>query len=217
MKRNIYLSILLVFVLLVFSVKLKAQYVSIYDEKGNAKSIQAIRVEESLNNLKKYSIHAATNISSSAPRPLTIAQKTGSYLIDGFAKFKINDFAAAIEYYNKAIDLNPDFKEAYFFRAMARKITRNYTGAIEDYNKALEFSPRDEIYYCGRGEAKMEMQNNAGAMKDFNTAIEINKKYEEAYYNRGIAKKNLNDHSGALEDLNKAIELSPKFALAYMH
>ena len=41
---------------------------------------------------------------------------------------------AAIEYFSKAIELEPKYAEAYFNRGNAKFKLSNYTGAIEDFS-----------------------------------------------------------------------------------
>ena len=46
-----------------------------------------------------------------------------------------------IEYYNKAIELDPQFKEAYEGRGISKILLGQYKEAVEDFNKTLEIDP----------------------------------------------------------------------------
>ncbi len=58
----------------------------------------------------------------------------------------------AIPYYNKAIEINPTFANAYFSRGVAyAQGTGQYDQAISDYNKAIEINPRFAKAILSRG------------------------------------------------------------------
>ena len=46
--------------------------------------------------------------------------------------------------YNKAIDMNPDFVEAYYYRGNAYIKLRQYEKALVDYNSAIAINPNYE-------------------------------------------------------------------------
>ena len=54
---------------------------------------------------------------------------------------------AAIENYHKAIEINPDFKEAYIHLGDAVKKTGDVKSAMENYRKAIKIDPRDSEPY----------------------------------------------------------------------
>src|SRR5665213_1143019 len=56
----------------------------------------------------------------------------------GSVKFKNQDYKGAIEQFDKAIDLKPDYAEAYFGRGDARLMLENYPAAIKDFDQAAE-------------------------------------------------------------------------------
>ena len=66
-----------------------------------------------------------------------------------------------IEDYNKALDLDPNYTEAYYNRGLAKDELQDYEGAIEDYNKALDLDPNDTYAYNNRELAlqKLNEQN----------------------------------------------------------
>src|SRR5215204_1440714 len=52
------------------------------------------------------------------------------------------DYDEAIREYTKAIELNPQFAEAYYNRGIAYSDKKEYDAAIQDYTKAIELNPR---------------------------------------------------------------------------
>ncbi|BAY23782.1 TPR domain protein [Calothrix sp. NIES-2100] len=122
---------------------------------------------------------------------------------------------AALEQYNKAIELNPKYANAYVSRGIVRDDLNDKQGALQDYNQAIELDPQYAIAYYNRGIVRDDLSDEQGALKDYNQAIELDPKYVNAYINRGIVRKNLGDKQGALQDYNQAIALDPKDADAY--
>ena len=57
----------------------------------------------------------------------------------------------AIASFDKAIELKPDYHEAYYERGNAYNINGEYSKAIDDYNKTLEFYPQYAEAYKKRG------------------------------------------------------------------
>ncbi len=142
-------------------------------------------------------------------------QTAEEYFYSAFAKDDLGDYTGAIQDYNKAIELDPDFVDAYINRGIDKHSLGDNIGAIQDFNKAIELDPDYARAYYDRGYAKFELGEYRGAIQDFNKAIELDPDFVDAYNNRGCAKDDLGDYTGAIQDYNKAIELDPDFVDAY--
>ena len=71
----------------------------------------------------------------------------------------LGNFQEAIMNFNKAIELNPKFMEAYGNRAIARYSVKDMTGAIEDCEKVLERNPNDQTAIQLKARVQQELQN----------------------------------------------------------
>ena len=138
-----------------------------------------------------------------------------SYYNRGNAYAKLKKHDKAIEDYNKAIELDPEYATAYYNRGNAYAKLKKYEKAIEDYNKAIELNPEYAMAYNNRGNAYDELKKHEKAIEDYNKAIVLNPEYAMAYNNRGNAYDGLKKYEKAIEDYNKAIVLNPVFAMAY--
>jgi len=127
------------------------------------------------------------------------------------------DYQSAIDDYDKALEINPRFENAFFHRGCLKEKLENYQSAINDYNKALEINPKSGNAFCHRGWCKCYLSDFDGAIIDFTKAIENPKdeyraKNQFIYVDRAEAKFRLEDYQGAIDDYDKAIEMEPEFA-----
>lgn len=127
------------------------------------------------------------------------------------------DYAEAITYYSKAIEIDPNNVEVFTARADAKYCLRNYSGSIADYTLAISVNDRYEDSYYNRGTAKVKIHDVNGAIADYTKTIEINPLHEKAFYNRATLYNKLENYSDAISDFSKCIEINPLSAEAYFY
>ena len=88
-------------------------------------------------------------------------------------KYDKGDYKGAIVAYNEAIQINPNFVEAYLFRGIARFDLGDKQGAIQDYNQALKIDPNFARAYIARGIAHYDLGDKQGAISDFQQAVRL--------------------------------------------
>jgi tetratricopeptide (TPR) repeat protein len=161
--------------------------------------------------------------------PLLAQSEAQVYWKSGNAKYNSKNYAGAIRDYDKAIEKDPKYLNAYINRGLSKVELRNYTEAIQDYDKAIGIDSSHVVSYTIRGIAKDSLLNYKGAIEDYNKAIRIKPndawsyfnrgnaryklmdypiefvpRYMQAYYSRGLAKQRNNDMDGACSDWRKA-------------
>jgi tetratricopeptide (TPR) repeat protein len=129
--------------------------------------------------------------------------------------FKETNHYKEIEYFSKAIELKPNYKAAFFNRAIAKSDLGKYNEAITDYNQTIRLKPDDEQAFLNRGEVKRKLGMYTEAISDFDQAILLKHDYADAFNNRGVAKKELSKYTEAISDYNQAILLKPDYAEAF--
>src|SRR3989338_3734325 len=122
---------------------------------------------------------------------------------------------SAIEAYTKAIQLDPNYADAYINRGNAYADKGQYDRAIEDYNRAIALDPNLAQAYNNRGNAYKNKGQYDRAIEDYNRAIALDPNLAQAYNNRGNAYADKGQYDRAIEDYNKAIALDPNDAAAY--
>ena len=123
----------------------------------------------------------------------SFGQNADTYINQGIAKAKAEDYSGAIADYTKAIELDPESATAYGLRGREKCSLEDYNGAIADMNKAIVINPKSSTFYYTRGLAKELSKNYTGAIADYNKAIEI-ESFGQYYDARGDAKLDLEDN-----------------------
>ncbi len=131
----------------------------------------------------------------------------------GIKKAEEGDFEGALENFDRAIKLKPDYADAYNNRASVRHELRDDAGAIEDCTEAILLNPNCAVYHNNLGIISYSSDDDRGARADHTRAIKVNAGDAQAYNNRGFARLRLGDLQGALKDFTQAIELNSNDAL----
>ena len=69
---------------------------------------------------------------------LAYAQTVEDYFNSGKAKYNLKDYKGAIEDFNKAIELNPNYAKAYYNRGIAKILSGQKDDGCLDLSKAGE-------------------------------------------------------------------------------
>ncbi|HHQ45431.1 MAG TPA: AAA family ATPase, partial [Candidatus Altiarchaeales archaeon] len=105
--------------------------------------------------------------------------------------YKIGEFQKSVEFYNKALELNPDLLETYFNRALAYTRMQQYDKALEDLAKVVEMNPHLAEAYYTRGLVYEYKQDYNRAVQDYNKALEVDPGYSKADTQRQVAQGKL--------------------------
>jgi tetratricopeptide (TPR) repeat protein len=97
-----------------------------------------------------------------------------TFFNSGNEKYKNGDADGALNDYNKAIEMNPNYYKAYNNRAIIK--TTEYkkdAEALKDFNKAIEINPEYADAYLGRGTLQYNLKNTEEACKDWEKALSL--------------------------------------------
>jgi tetratricopeptide (TPR) repeat protein len=112
-----------------------------------------------------------------------------------------------IEYFTKALELNPNLADAYEKRGLLYYFQGKYDKVIEDYNKYLDFEPAKAEAYWMLGMGYLKSENYEPAIDNFSNAIHLKPKNLKSYAYRAEAYRLSGKDEKAFLDVNKAIEL----------
>ena len=138
------------------------------------------------------------------------------YKTRGFLAYERGDYKDAITDYDIAIDKNPNYAEAYYWRGLVkRRLKRPYEAAIADYSHAIRLNSNYAEAYYERGASKYNLKQYEEAINDLNETVRLKPDYVKAYYARGRVKYYLEQYEEAIVDYSHAIRLDPKHSGAY--
>ncbi len=143
--------------------------------------------------------------------------RSANYYKNGKAKVELKDYTGAIVEYTKAIEVKPNYAQAYRGRGAAKINLDDYRGAIADFTKAIEIDPNDTFSYWDRGIASgfLKDYDYNGAIADLTKVIAIIPNADSAYYYRGQIKMRQKNYDGAIADCDIAIQMNPTDEKSY--
>ena len=117
---------------------------------------------------------------SAKPEPPLPADE---FYASGNAKSSRGDMDGAIADYTQAIQLRPDFAEAYNSRGSAKQRKGDLDWALIDYARAIELNPGYAPAYNNRGSVERARGELGAAIADFTRAIELDPDFSVARNN----------------------------------
>ena len=142
------------------------------------------------------------------------AQTATDFYQSAAKKFDAYNFAGAIIEYSAAIQLDPNYTNAYFNRGLAHMELENYTAALSDINQVINLTPNDIDVFAQRANIKLMMDDKTGAIADY--SIVLDQKRDAAIFSdRGAAYLDLKNYDEAIQDFRESIALDPNTAITW--
>jgi len=95
------------------------------------------------------------------------------YLLSGISKSDSHDYKGAIKDFDKAIEINPEYVEAYINRGIAKALSGDIEGGLKDIDSAVSIDPNYKDAYVKSGLAKYKSGDRKSAVEDFKKAGEL--------------------------------------------
>jgi tetratricopeptide (TPR) repeat protein len=141
--------------------------------------------------------------------------KSEDYNSYGEYRYQQDRYELALKAIDKAIELKPDFVEAWYNRGVVfLKLDQN-DEALEAIDKAIELKPDFADAWNNRGVALDKLYRYDEALKAYDKAIELKPGFAKAWNGRGVALGKLDRRDDALEAFHKATDLKPDLTEAW--
>jgi tetratricopeptide (TPR) repeat protein len=114
-----------------------------------------------------------------------------------------------IEYFSKAIELNPNLAAAYEKRGLHYYYQRKYDKAINDYSKLIEFEPLEATPYLMRGLTYLKKERGGWYKAEIDSL--------RSHFSKQGLPRSGELLENAIDDLSQAIELDSSLASAYSY
>ncbi|MGD2185968.1 MAG: tetratricopeptide repeat protein, partial [Desulfobacterales bacterium] len=141
-------------------------------------------------------------------------QKARPYNNLGVALTDQGYYDEAIEKYQKALQIKPDYANALANLGLTLAKQGKVEQGIVHFMKALELDPKDYKTLNNLGVAFVTQNRNAEAIRYLSEALEISPYYAEAHNNLGVALKRQGRVQDAVDHFLFALKLDPEYAEA---
>ncbi|MTJ38046.1 tetratricopeptide repeat protein [Dolichospermum sp. UHCC 0406] len=164
------------------------EYVKLTDEEANKKILEIIDIIE---------------------HEIDDEQKAKLFFGLGNLQGVRKDYEEAISSYDKAVEIKPDYYEAWYNRGISLGNLGRYEEAISSYDKAVEFKPDYHNAWYNQGISLDNLGRYEEAISSYDKAVEFKPDYHQAWNNRGISLGNLGRYEEAISSYDEAVEFKP--------
>ena len=137
----------------------------------------------------------------------------GAFENRGIAYDDKGQYDRAIQDFDQAIQIDPNFASAFYNRGLAYYRKGLFDRAIQDYDQAIRLDANYATAFVNRGVVYARKGQHNRAIQDFDEAIRLNPNSGLAFYDRGMALRALGQQSAATRDFAKARQLNPNLPL----
>ncbi len=127
----------------------------------------------------------------------------------GSAYYGKGDYDRAIQDYDQATRLNPNYSNAFINRGLTYKFKGDFDRSIQNYDQAIRLSPTSVWAFAGRGASYFAKGDYDRAIEDFDAASKLAPRNPEAFKGRGLAQFCLGHFALAQTDFTEALRLDP--------
>ncbi len=139
----------------------------------------------------------------------TLTSDVLNHFNSGVTFYNQKEFSKAIQAYQKVIELDPTYVEAYNNMGIVYQMLGNADRAFGAYQKATEINPRYEKGYNNLGILLLLKGRYEEALGSFQKALAVNPDNIEAHINLGILYKKKGQWEKAIESYQKALAIDP--------
>ncbi|XP_048585429.1 uncharacterized protein LOC5512045 isoform X2 [Nematostella vectensis] len=175
-------------------------------------NMKAKRFEDAISSFLK-AIEILTPWNSRNPMPLEAA---GVYFLIGMCQSEVHNDSGALDAYNEAIKVNPDYAEAFYQRGLT-KMKLSHTKGVHDFNRALAINPKLFQAFLSRAAYYGMKGRYSKGIMSCNEAIKLQPQSVRAYLYRGALKYHIKAFGLAVKDLTEAVAIDCRCSLAYFN
>ncbi|MDB9493929.1 tetratricopeptide repeat protein [Spirulina major CS-329] len=136
---------------------------------------------------------------------------------EGVQSYEAGRYEEAIASWDRAIQLKPDYHQAWGNRGLGLKNLKRYEEAIASYGRAVELKPDFYKAWYNRGLALDELNRYPEAIAAYDQVIAIRPEFHKAWFSRGNSLEQLGEFEGAIAAYSQAIHLKEDFQKAWFN
>jgi tetratricopeptide (TPR) repeat protein len=117
----------------------------------------------------------------------------------GFAFFQLGKYEEALEYYDKALEIDSEYVSGYNLKGVVLDRLKRYNEALTCYNRALELDQNYIHAWHNKGLTLAKLDRKEQALESFDNALKIDNTYGFSWYSKGTVLEQLGRLPEALE------------------
>jgi len=156
-----------------------------------------------------------TTLSESYASLTEDANGAQSFYVKGLIESWQENWSAALTYFQKATEKNPDNANAWVMVGYCYGRLGRRQEAIDAYKQAIRIKPDLADAHCGLGIIYGVLGQMQDAIESFKQAIRIEPDNAEAHWGLGVTYLGLGRYEDAIESFKQAIRIKPDYAEAH--
>lgn len=145
------------------------------------------------------------------------AQNAKQFYKTGLTFVEAGNHQDAIDQFSRALEIDPEYTDAYRQRAACFEISGNLQQAADDLKRALVFEQKDAELYYEAARVNFLLQQFQPSLELATRCTGLDKKHESAFRLMARAQMGLEDYSNALVSINKALALKDNAENNFYH
>lgn len=185
---------------------------------GHAQSIDGQRrAQEAARAQAQGNLDQALTLYAEALQDATLSNDRRAVILTdrGALLARLNQPKAAIDDFNRAVQLYPEHAAIYNNRGSTLLTLGHTPEAIKDFNRALLLAPGYVAAYNNRAGGYMQLRQYDEAIRDYTKAIELAPSAVAPLNGRGRAQMAVDRPQAAMRDFSRALATDTRFALGY--
>ncbi len=106
-----------------------------------------------------------------------------AYVSRGAAFMRTGNHQTALEDFDRAIAIDPDYARAYHLRGLAREVQGDDPGALDDFNRAIDLAPDYGAAYHSRATLFTKLGQTERATEDIQMVTQLSQRNIESFAN----------------------------------
>jgi tetratricopeptide (TPR) repeat protein len=124
----------------------------------------------------------------------------------GVQSFECGDYVSAVQYYDKAVSLEPRDAYAMYYKGVALDELGRHDEAIKSYDNAICMLPDSEVFWAGKGLSLYYHSEYEAAIECFNKSIQLDPTFHESWDGISWALIRMGKQEEAARNSNRAIK-----------
>lgn len=162
-----------------------------------------------------YYFHEIEKIDGEERTELFFSPPANIHLGKGTKHYDNGEYEQAIEEFKKAIEIKPDFYQAYHNLGLSYASLAQYQDAKNSFEKTIQIKPDSAETYKSLGKVCIALKNYDDSLFYYKKYTELNPNDAQAYFDIGMIYNILGNAEQMIHYFEEAVKVNPNFAEAY--